>query len=355
MILKLFLFWRLGLFLLVILAGFTVAKTTGSQISPFYSWAGWDGGHFLAIAKNGYITLEDYAFFPLFPLVVKISSFLFFGNLTLAGLVVSHLCAVAFLYIFYNLVKKHTGRSVATATILTFILFPTSFFTVALYSESLFLLFVAFSFYFLSKKNYLYASIFTILASLTRLVGIALVIAIIYSYLESKKFKIKNLGKSFWQVLISPLGFIFYLFYLYLTTGDFLYFLKAQQFFWQRSIINPIATISAYVGEIVTLHPRPLFHYFDLLITVLFFLVLVLGRRKIPSSWWLFSVLVILIPASTTSLVSMSRFALASLGSFVIIGKFLEEKPYLKMPLWALSLFIQALLVVRFASGIWTA
>ena len=355
MILKLFLFWRLGLFLLIVLASFTVAKTTGSQINPFYSWAGWDGGHYLAIAKNGYITLEDYAFFPLFPLAIKLTSFLFFGNYILAGLAISHLSAVAFLYMFYNLVKKRAGKSVATSSILTFVLFPTSFFTVALYSESLFLIFAALSFYFLDKKNYLYASIFASLASLTRFVGIALVIAIIYDYFASRKFKIKNLNKTFWQVLISPLGFIFYSFYLYLTSGDFLYFLKAQMFFWQREITNPFTTVSVYIEELVTLHPRPLFHYFDFLITILFLLVLVLGRRKIPSSWWIFSALVILIPASTTSLVSMSRFALASLGSFVIIGKFLEEKPYLKMPLWGLSLLVQAFLVVRFASGIWTA
>ena len=354
MILKLFLYWRLGLFFIVLLASLTVAKAQSVHLGLFTSWAQWDGGHYLTIASSGYKSLEDYAFFPLFPLLIKLIGTLFLGNLILSGLFISHISFIFFLYFFYRLISLRYSKSIAFSTLVTFLVFPSSFFNVALYSESLFLLLSILCLYFLQKKQYFTASIFAVLASLTRFVGIVLAVSIFYSYLASHNFKLKKLNRGFAKILIAPLGFLTYTVYLLITTGDPFRYLTAQVF-WKRQLSNPLSTIYKYVWELATLSPRPWFHYLDFATTIIFLLILILGIRKIPSSWWIFSIMVILLPASTSSLVSMSRFVLSSFGAFVILGKFLEEKPRFKIPLWGLSLLIQALLVVRFTSGIWTA
>src|SRR5712691_13569751 len=43
------------------------------------SWNHWDAANFTRIAQNGYQTIYDTAFFPLFPLLIKCIAFLF-GN-----------------------------------------------------------------------------------------------------------------------------------------------------------------------------------------------------------------------------------------------------------------------------------
>lgn len=362
-ILKLFLFWRLGLLIITYLGSLTFplivneglgAIDTARQFDFWASWAQWDGGYYYNIAKSGYSALEDFAFFPLFPAVVKFISSITGLTILTSGLLIANLAFLIFLYLFVKLVALRFNQKIAASTLITFLFFPTTFFAVAFYSEAIFLALAALTFLALVQKKYLAASVTISLASLTRGIGVFLIFSQVWSYLARINFNAKKISLKILSLVPALFGIVIYLIYLAATANDPLKFLSVQSF-WQRSVTDPISTIAAYFWPIITGSPRPFNDYLDLGFTILFLGILILGIRKIPGSLWIFSMFTILIPSATGTLTSMPRYLLSSLGAFIIIGQFLEEKPQLKIPVWVVSLLLQIFFAIRFINGYWVA
>lgn len=362
-ILKLFLFWRLGLLTITYLGSLTFplvanrglgAAGAGREFDYWASWAQWDGGHYWEIANWGYQSPHDFAFFPLFPTVVKIISSITGLAILFSGLLLANLAFLIFLYLLAKLVALRFNRKIAINTLITFLFFPTTFFAVAFYSEAIFLALATLTFLALAQKKYLAAGVTISLASLTRGIGVFLIFSQVYSYLAQINFNIKKISLKILGLVPAIFGIVIYLIYLTATQNDPLKFLNVQNF-WQRSVTDPISTIASYFWPIITGSPRPFNDYLDLGFTILFLGILILGIHKIPSSLWIFSVFTILVPTATGTLTSMPRYLLSSLGAFIIIGQFLEEKPKLKIPVWVVSLLLQIFFAVRFINGYWVA
>lgn len=363
MIINLFVFWRLGLLLITFLGSriFPLVANqspgaigTGKVFDYWLSWAQWDGGNYLSIASSGYQNLQYFAFAPLFPFLARILSSIFDGNVLIAGLVISNLSFLAFILLFHSFLKKNYSTPIANTTLITFLTFPTAFFAVSYYSESLFLLLLVIFFIFLKKQNFIKSAFIIILASLTRFIGIFLIVSLFYTFFASIKFKASKLNATFVGLFISFFGVFIFAIMTKMAGGHFLQFLLSQSF-WQRQPSDPLSTIFSYMWSFVTLQHRPPNDYLDFALSVAFIGLLIWGKRKIPSSLWIFSTLAILIPASTGTLSSIPRYGLASLGSFVIIGKTLESYPKLKVPFWTASLLLQAVLAILFINGYWVA
>lgn len=361
MILKVFIFWRLCLFLLTYLGSLIFPKIANGGIGAigpgkafdfFASWAQWDGGHFINIARLGYFAPQEYAFFPLLPNLIRFASIFTFGNYVLAGLLVTNVFFFLFLFLFYKLVNKTFGQKIAKTAVVTFLAFPTAYFGVAVYSESVFLLFAVLTLYYLENKKLLLTVVASSFAGATRLIGAFLIIPVAWSYLESISFKIKRLN---WKILFIPFslsGLFLYSFYLFLKFGDPFYFSTVESV-WHRSFVNPVATMFSYF----TVNPfaKPFNDYLDITVTLGFLAILLIGFKKIPKSWWFYSLLVILLPASTGTLTSMPRYALSAFPVFILIAIYLENKTILKITVWGIFLIAQISLAILFVNGYWTA
>jgi len=355
---RIFIFWRFSLFLLTYIGSFAFPLLNNNgpgSVGParsfnyLSSWGQWDGGYYLSIAENGYKSIENYAFFPLYPLLVSLLGRVI-NNYLLAGLLISNILFFIFLMVFYAFTKQFFSKEIAKIASITFLFFPTAFFGTAMYSESLFLLLTVLTFYFLYKKNYFLSSIFGGLSVITRSVGIFLGLSIIYSAIVKKpKALIKNL---IWSTL-PFLAVFFYMLYLKAKTGDPFIFLNVQNL-WQRSFVDPVSSLISGLFTLVT-SQKPIMDYLDFALTVLFITLLIIGRKKIPSSLWVFSMLAILFPVSTGTLSSMPRYLLASIGTFIIIADFLKSKPQIMYVVWAVSLILQIFLAVRFINGYWAS
>ncbi|MGB9883259.1 MAG: hypothetical protein ACPLRN_01960, partial [Microgenomates group bacterium] len=117
MIFFLFLLWRIVDFLIIFLAskfipylGFFPYKETLNQYQlPFWlsKLANFDGVHYLLIAKNGYSQWEQ-AFFPLYPILIKIIN-IFINNYLLTGLLVSNISFLVGLYFLKKTFEKDLG------------------------------------------------------------------------------------------------------------------------------------------------------------------------------------------------------------------------------------------------------
>ncbi|MDP3974531.1 MAG: mannosyltransferase family protein, partial [bacterium] len=297
------------------------------------SFANFDGLFYLRIAEKGYSQFE-HAFFPLYPLLIKYMSYIF-NNKLIIGLLISNISfifALFFLKKYLNDLFKDNKLSNWIITLL--FVFPTSFFFGSLYTESLFLLFTVLTFYSLHKKHFFIASIFSILSSLTRFVGVFLFVPIlIYVICENWKTIFKKI-KAVLYVISPFIGLGIYSTFLYFTTGNFIEFFTSQEAFSagrSTKIILFPQVIYRYIKIFITADYN--FQYFissiEFLIFILFFLVIsiqlyLIIKKKNKNiallSLTIFSLINIILPTFTGTFLSIPRFALLSLSFFIFIG-----------------------------------
>ncbi|HKB48967.1 MAG TPA: mannosyltransferase family protein [Ktedonobacterales bacterium] len=103
-------------------------------------WLRWDADIYVLIARGGYSFYRSTAFMPLYPLLVRLGSYLTGGHFVVSALLVSTAATFAALSQLHRLAFRLTGtQRVADFTVLVACLLPVAFFFVAPYSESLFL------------------------------------------------------------------------------------------------------------------------------------------------------------------------------------------------------------------------
>ncbi len=315
-----FLVWFIGL-ILIMAIGFNNLPHLG-QINSFGQALGnWDGGHFIGIAQNGYKHFFQYAFWPLYPLLIR-GVTLLTSNYYLSAFLINIFCLFLGLEVFYKLLRLDYSLAFSKKIIILMLIFPTSFFFLAAYSESLFFLLVVSTFLSLrlshKKPIYLYLAIsLTILASLTRLVGLALILAVLVEVYRQKRLPMVIL-----ILIISLSGFLSYCFYLFLKTGQPFYFLIAEQY-WQRNLTFPGLgfwnTIQNFSGQQLVLdYGRSLL---ELVFSVLGVGLILRSIRFLRPSYVIYGFCSILLPLLTPSLSSMPRFLLVVFPIFIMLGQ----------------------------------
>ena len=138
----------------------------------FSVWQRWDALWYEEIAREGYHAGNNTAaFFPLFPVLSRVASLPFLGNVVLGELAITTLaCAVAFV-LLYRLARVDIGRRAAILTVLLVALSPVGFFLLAPYTEALFLATTVASFWLARTRHPWLAGIAGGAAGLTRLQG----------------------------------------------------------------------------------------------------------------------------------------------------------------------------------------
>lgn len=179
-------------------------------------WFRWDTTHYLEIAEEGY-SAESYntVWPPFYPFLIKLVSFIFKPPI-LAAIIVSNIFFIAATVLFYLFVTKILNEDIAKNSIFYLLLFPTSFFLMAPYTEPLFLAFTLGVFYASHQKKWLLAGVLSGLAALTRVQGVFLIIPILvdgylfYRPSGSKTNYLKFLPAS----LIAPFAYGLYCLYV---------------------------------------------------------------------------------------------------------------------------------------------
>lgn len=117
----------------------------------------WDTGFYLSIAQEGYrfqgVELPSVAFFPLLPMLIRGFNWLL-GDPLLAGVVIANLALYGASVVLYLLAAQEWGGAVAGRAVWYLLVFPTSFFGSAIYSESIFLLTAILALYLARRKHW---------------------------------------------------------------------------------------------------------------------------------------------------------------------------------------------------------
>lgn len=325
-------------------------------------WGNWDGGHYVTIAEKGYEPVQ-YAFFPLFPLLIRISHELTCLSYPAAGVLVSRLSLVIGLIFFYKLAKFDFGEAVARRAIFYLLAFPTAFFLLAVYTEPLFLLLSVGAFCFARQKNWLFCGIFGFFASLTRATGILLFPALIWEvcHLGGLSFR-RPEKKEILFLLLCPLGLLAYMIYQKVTIGSFFQFVEAQKV-WavvagRTGFTSPLLVLSRELektlrfsfsgGYAITL--------FDFLFSLSSLLLIITSfwNRKLRKSYLIFALLCWFLPVFSGSLVSMPRFTLLMFPLFFLLGLW-GENDLFNLTYLGLALLLQANFLTSFVYQWWVA
>jgi hypothetical protein len=251
-----------------------------------HSWYRWDAGHYTFIASNGYQDWWRTAFFPLFPLLEHLLSFVP-GGPEVAGLLIANLAGLGLLAVLYRLLAKDFSPALAERTVYYYVLFPTAFFLAAAYPESLFIALTLLSFYQMRRQRWWWAGLCGLLAALTRSAGLLLVVLFGYEYLSQNGWRLRALRFNLLAVALIPLGTALFAIYCYWRFHDPLAFMHAQSI-WHRQLEFPLISITH--AALSFLH-RPLITFdkmhnaFDLICVVFILLLVVLcfvGPWKFP-------------------------------------------------------------------------
>jgi hypothetical protein len=370
-----FLIWRIWLFAVAAFSAILIPNfgnrfpywqeklvTTGL---PYWIWGfgNFDGVHYLTIAQSGYTAQYTQAFFPLFPLMISmISLFVASKHFFEIGLVLSNIFFLISLFVLYKLFRLDWDEKIAFLSILLLLVFPTSFYFGAIYSESLFLLLASSSLYFARKSKFFLAGLLAALCSATRVVGIFLFPVLVFEFYKFCKEKnILSLNLSFIKnltgVLISPFGLLGYVVYLKLVFNNPFYFLSSQSVFGRTAgeIILPHQVLFRYIKMLMTVSPQNIAFYnafLELVFTACAFCLVLYALKKVRTSYLIFTFACLFLPTLTGTLSSMPRYVLSGFLLLPIFTKLIGKLYPLAL---AIFLVLQFILLSLFIRGYWVA
>lgn len=147
-------------------------------------WNVFDTNHYITIATQGYESNPYYltAFFPGFPLLIKLFSTLLFGNSLLAALLVANVSTIFFFWYFYRLVEADYGEQVARRAVVFSAVFPTSYYLFLGYTEAPLLAFSLAALYYGRQGKWWAAGMLAGAAALVKQPGIFLFVPLVYMY-----------------------------------------------------------------------------------------------------------------------------------------------------------------------------
>ncbi len=310
-----------------------MAEYTALEIFPYHGvapaqnpllaiWQRFDTNWFLKIAQRGYSSDDgSVVYFPLYPFLIRMLGAVLLGNDLLAALVISNLSLLGVLVLLYQFARELYGEAAARRAVVYLVMFPTAFFFLAAYTESLFLVLALASLYAARKNHFVWASVCAALAALTRLQGILLVLPL--AYMVWKQFGARKFTLSRELIFqFAPLALVL------LASFGFLAFTN-------------LALISSYEGE---LHARFVFPWdnvwaavllvvqghagiadiANLVVTVLFGALCVVVWKTMPRELALYALLMFLAPlfrmTTAQPLVSMTRYVLVLFPIFMMWG-----------------------------------
>lgn len=193
----------------------------------FTTFEHWDAQWFLHVARDGYNPVSA-AFFPLYPLAVHAVAWVVRSDLA-AGTLVSLAAAGAAAWALAEIARPLLGPRGARDAVLYLALFPTAYVFTAVYSDALFLALSAASFLAASRGHGWRAGLAGGLAVATRVIGIALLPALVFLLWPRTRRQLVRLV----PLVLLPAAVGFYSLYLHYAVGDWQAW-RHSQLGWQR-------------------------------------------------------------------------------------------------------------------------
>jgi hypothetical protein len=338
------------------------------------AWDRWDTCHYLLIAATGYAGhVQQSVWPPLYPALIAATGWLFKPPI-LSALIVSNLAALACFILFYELVAGRWGDGAARKAVWLLAAYPTAFYLVAGYTESLALAFALACFLALRKRSWVWAGVWAALSALAREQGVFLIAPILWLAYEDwrkagGKLPTIRLPEQTPAILTAAAlpGLAFAGFTAFVRFGlEDPWPWDTLTKFWHMHTGWPwqgiVGDLSLLASHALGTRAAQNFNYTatlaDLVLAVACACWLIDGRRTLPGAYQVYGWLLLLVPLvkleNPSILMSVSRYTLSVFPIFVAQAQRINRK----WALWAfcgVSALAQIALLVPFYQWKWVA
>jgi hypothetical protein len=375
-------------------------------LEPFMNrQVAWDSEYYLAIATGGYddprtphltpqgvqIPIGDhnitqlasyyahtislsYAFFPFYPWMIRIFAYPLqvFGlnqiaTATLAGVLVSALGALLGMLALYDLTRDSLGEEGALRAAFYLIIFPTGFFLIQVYTEGLFVGLTFACLALLKRKQWLFAALLGVAATLTRAVGVALIIPMAVAWFRTGDWL--DLDMEWRQIFhggvplrplargllaFSPLiAFLIWKFSYLGLTFDYI-----ESNYFGRGFLQFGTAFYLWAEAFKTMlqgtNPQHTAYYMTEFLGLVIGIVTCFATIKThPEIAW-FSIAVLLISWSSGPAQGIHRYILGAPAVFITLARW-GKNPVFDRAWTILSILLMGLLAMLFAFDLWVA
>ena len=327
-------------------------------------WYRWDIARYLEIADFGYdFNLINTVWPPLYPFLIKIFSFVFQPS-TFAAILVANIFFIVGLFLTFIFTKSIFNEETARQTIFLMSIFPTSFYFLAGYSESIFLTLSVGVFLLIGKKKWLWAGLLSALAALTRVQGIILVVPIFIELIRDfyKDKNLKQLVVNSFSCFYAPFAYGLYSLYVFFGLRvDWPWnMLEAH---WEQHFGLPwegvYFTLLSILGKNIHIDYTPnLVKIVNILLSLFSIYILIAIRKKIPLSLSIYSwTMLILVMGKidyNNTLISTARYLLTIFPIFMGMSMVLKNR-IIKTVYFSISMLLQTILLIFFFWFVWVA
>lgn len=280
-------------------------------------WQRFDTLWYLRIAEHGYDQPMAVVFYPLYPLTIRLGSYLM--SPIAAALLIS---TIAAFFVFWGMLRV-AGSELSEVgdfrALFLFCVWPTGFMLFAGYTESLTLALMVWAIAFARDARWDVAAVCGLLAGLARSAGVLIFVPLAVMALRSRQPRSAIVG-------LTPFGFLSY--WYWLRWSGRISIVKAYLTYWGTQIAPPWTTLWGASAPLVK-H----FDVFVLIDVVALILMLAAGlsvRRRIEDRFFSAAVIFqILMRVSVPPLLGVPRYVLPVYPAYLTMGE-LAEKMLLK-------------------------
>ena len=379
----------------------------------------WDSEYYLAIAIGGYdnpcsptINLDQqdvsvpctnpnpppakenaqkpislsYAFFPFYPIMIHLLALPLalllkpIAAAALAGGVVSALGALAAVLALYDLSHEALGEEGGMRAVFYLLIFPTGFFLAQIYTEGLFVGLAFGCLAMLKRKHMVLAALLAAAATMTRAVGVMLVIPMAITWIRTNEWYSLDQEWSqliynrlpwrpIWNALLAFTPLIVFIIWKFSYYGNAFNFVE-NNFFgrtfmdigyafntWGQSFVEMIAgmlNLKSPPGQHLFINQQHSAYYFTEFLGMVIALVTILRCRKThPEVAW-FSLAVFLISWGSGPAQGIHRYVLAAPAVFIVLADW-GKNPVFDRAWTLVSLLLMGLLAMLYAFNYWVA
>ena len=348
-----------------------VAKKPGLLLTV---WAHWDTGYYQSIAQFGYAgktvgpgqAANGIAFAPLYPWGIRLvhdvtrASWNTSAELLSAGALFVALAAL------YRLVTIERNERVAGTTVLVLLAFPTAFFLLAPYPESLALAFVVLAFMAARQARWLLAGLLAAAATLTKYYLIVIILALAAEIWQRRQDRRRNGDPAgSWEheairlaaVSLPPLAAMgLWMAYQQSHLGDAYAFIHAQEAHWHRHFAAPWTQFRHTISDMVHLRfldtsTASVAELFDFVSVIVLAVVAVYAFTRIRRSYGVLLGLCWCVFTFETFLLSVTREVLVLFPLFIGVGLWATRQRWRERAILVLMIPCSYFLIQRFVTG----
>ena len=296
--------------------------------------AAWDGGWYILAAQHGwphsvpmssgFPAFSTLAFFPGFPLAIRAVHAVGLSWIW-AGFTAALLFQLTMVVLLWQLIKEVWGEAVADRGMMLFLLSPGALAFALIYSEPMLFAAAAACLLALRRRWWIIAGLSAAVGTAVRPVGVALIVCCLWEAIRA--IRSGRDWSSLAAPLLSPLGIVGWMGYLWAHTGSPFIWSKAEKA-WDDSF-DPFTLIKRFFFHEVTHAGQHLPRYLPVAGALFCVIALVLlWKARPPATFIVYSVAVVFIAASSKIVGLRPRLVETAFPLVLVFGYWLKDTVY---------------------------